>query len=390
MEPAVKRVGLVAIAICAVAPFLVVAIVGLALTVGSAALFPEPGGRLLEVEGVDPAVVAMVSRTTDATLASIPGCDADPLLVLAHMSIEWPPGLQAEGRDGTRMAQNGDFYPIIQAYAPVPGADRDGGRFDGSPTAEYAAGPLQQINAFRDSYPRDGNGDELIDQNNLVDATAVEITHACASVREPGLSLQTGEGRSFEAGHYMLPSAPLSKATADYRRLVTAAYDDLAKRASWAPANLAVGGAPRMAGRHAFPVDPSLVPDEARLRAPHHDYPALDLPIPADSTVFAAAGGRVVASNFTKDCGWGVTIDADDGGEYTYCHGIRTLVDAGATVAAGEPVLMSGSTGASTGPHLHLQIRYRGQFVCPQQLVMRWFRAEDADPIEAPTSGCVR
>jgi len=331
----------------------------------------------------------MVSVVTEATVTANPGCDADPLIVLAHMAIEWPPGLKGEGRNGTRMAANGDFQPIIQAYAPVPGPDRDGGLYDGSATAEYAVGPLQQINAFRDSYPRDGNDDSEINQNNLADATAVGIQHACATQQQSGLSLRTPEGRAFEAGHYMLPAYPMSSATADYRQLVTDAYNDLASRATWQ--NPARGtGEVRYAGDHAFPVDPALITNEAQLTNPHHNYPAWDLPIPTGTTVYAAAGGRVVLAGWSDACGNGVTIDADDGGRYTYCHGVATIATTNDHVTAGTPILLSGSTGHSTGPHLHLQIQYAGRFICPQPLLVAWHANQTLNPADTQRFDCIR
>ena len=114
--------------------------------------------------------MAMVLAATNRVLDEHPGCDADPILVLAHMSIEWPPGLLGHGRGDSTMATNGDFLPIIQAYAPVPGPDTDAGTYDGSATSEYAVGPLQQINAFRVTYGFDGNDDRELNQNNLADA----------------------------------------------------------------------------------------------------------------------------------------------------------------------------------------------------------------------------
>ncbi len=350
-----KRGAILILGGCAVTPLLLLMIVSLAL----ARPAPPRHGNLASIEGVDPRVMEIVTTTTNRVVGQQAGCDLDPILVLAHMSIEWPPGLTGDGVEGARMSDSGDFFPIVQAYAPVPGPDTDGGTYDGSSTNEYAVGPLQQINAFRTAYSFDGNDDGEINQNNLADATASEALHACAARDESGLSLQTAAGRIFEAGHYMLPAYPRSAAAADYGAMVETAYQRLRRQATWQS-----GG--QVVGRYAFPVDRSLITDEAVLWAPHHDYPAWDFPVATGTTVYAMAGGTVIVAGWSGDCGNSITIDADDGGRYTYCHGSQVLVESGTTVAAGDPIMLTGSTGASTGPHLHIQINVGGQFVCPQ------------------------
>lgn len=374
-----KRVAVIAIALCALVPFVVTVAVAAALA-RAASPKPRSSGAIAAIDGVDPAVLQIVNDATAIAIGQRPGCDADPILVLAHMSIEWPPGLEGQGR-GASMAANGDFYPIIQAYAPVPGADTDGGRYDGSATAEYAVGPLQQINAFRVSHSFDGNNDGVIDQNSLADATAMEIIHACGTRETSGLSLQTPEGRHYEAGHYMLPAAPTSPAAADYGRTVEAAYQRLRASAHFA-------GPARGAGSHVLPVDPSLIKDQSVLLAKHHDFPSWDFPIPTGTTAYAATSGKVVAAGWSGDCGIGVTFDGDDGARYTYCHGIEILVVNGQHVGVGDPLLLTGSTGNSTGPHLHFQIQFAGRLVCPQPLLVAWAQGADADPKGATGTGC--
>lgn len=132
----------------------------------------------------------------------------------------------------------------------------------------------------------------------------------------------------------------------------------------------------------------------AWLSAPHHDYPAVDLPLPAGTTARAIFNGKVTWVGFEAGgCGYGVTLAATtaDGRklEATYCHaGTRPALALGQLVRAFEPVLSVGSTGASSGPHLHIQVKRNGVKVCPQPALRAAWDGRTYDFNYAPTSGC--
>ncbi|KRB76964.1 hypothetical protein ASE01_09345 [Nocardioides sp. Root190] len=130
------------------------------------------------------------------------------------------------------------------------------------------------------------------------------------------------------------------------------------------------------------------------LSAPHHDYPAVDLPLPAGTTARALFNGKVAWVGYQAGgCGYGVTLTATtaDGRnlEATYCHA-RSLpaLSTGQLVRAFEPVLSVGSTGASSGPHLHIQVKRNGVKVCPQPALRAAWAGTTYDFNNAPTSGC--
>jgi murein DD-endopeptidase MepM/ murein hydrolase activator NlpD len=91
----------------------------------------------------------------------------------------------------------------------------------------------------------------------------------------------------------------------------------------------------------------------------HHDYPAADIAAPEGSPLYALANSVVEASwpQPTGACGIGLKLRLDTGPAYVYCHlsYLEPSVVPGAALAAGAPVGLVGSTGHSTGPHLHLQ-----------------------------------
>ena len=88
----------------------------------------------------------------------------------------------------------------------------------------------------------------------------------------------------------------------------------------------------------------------------------------AGSTIVAAASGTVtVASNGNAGYGTYVMINHNNGMETLYAHMIygSICVSTGQYVSAGQPIGIMGSTGNSTGPHLHFEVRINGSKVNP-------------------------
>jgi murein DD-endopeptidase MepM/ murein hydrolase activator NlpD len=100
--------------------------------------------------------------------------------------------------------------------------------------------------------------------------------------------------------------------------------------------------------------------------APPHLHAGIDLGLHAGAPVQALDAGRVVQAGDRSD-GYGVQVvlDHGDGTGSRYAHLSALLVAAGQTVTAGEVVGFVGSTGRSTGPHLHLEILAQGRPVDP-------------------------
>ena len=91
-----------------------------------------------------------------------------------------------------------------------------------------------------------------------------------------------------------------------------------------------------------------------------------DLAAPQGTKVYTVASGKVVASWFDRTCGNGVKIVHDDKRYQTaYCHLSKRLVNVGDTVSAGCVIGRVGSTGRSTGPHLHYIVYFwsNGKYV---------------------------
>lgn len=86
----------------------------------------------------------------------------------------------------------------------------------------------------------------------------------------------------------------------------------------------------------------------------------IDIAAGAGSTVRAAAGGRVIAAGWDGGYGKTVVIDHGNGLATRYAHLSRINVSPGRSVGSGEKIGAVGSTGRSTGPHLHFEVLSNG------------------------------
>ena len=94
-------------------------------------------------------------------------------------------------------------------------------------------------------------------------------------------------------------------------------------------------------------------------------HKGLDIAASGGNPVIAAASGTVVKSYFSSSYGNYVVISHGGGLMTAYAHMTRRLVSAGQTVAAGQQVGTVGSTGNSTGPHLHFEVYVGGSTTNP-------------------------
>jgi murein DD-endopeptidase MepM/ murein hydrolase activator NlpD len=91
----------------------------------------------------------------------------------------------------------------------------------------------------------------------------------------------------------------------------------------------------------------------------------------AGSRVMAVAAGVVVWAGERTGFGKLIEINHGDGFVTRYAHNERTLVTVGQTVKRGEPVARMGSTGRSTGPHVHFEVLRNGRQVDPLSFIGR-------------------
>jgi len=98
-------------------------------------------------------------------------------------------------------------------------------------------------------------------------------------------------------------------------------------------------------------------------------HPGLDIAVPIGTPIRAAGGGSVAEAGWDPEYGRFIRIVHPGGYESMYGHAARVLVAAGQVVEAGEVIALSGSTGRSSGPHLHFEVRRDGRVVDPRSLL---------------------
>ena len=96
-------------------------------------------------------------------------------------------------------------------------------------------------------------------------------------------------------------------------------------------------------------------------------HEGLDFPANSGTPIRAAADGIVSFAEHTPDYGNIVKIEHGSGLETRYAHASKLLVHAGDRVVKGQEVAEIGSTGRSTGPHLHYEIRLNGESLDPRK-----------------------
>lgn len=96
-------------------------------------------------------------------------------------------------------------------------------------------------------------------------------------------------------------------------------------------------------------------------------HEGLDFPAAVGTPVFAAADGIVTMASQTSDYGNLLKIDHGSGLETRYAHNSSLLVKPGERVMKGQKIALIGSTGRSTGPHLHYEIRLNGNPLDPRE-----------------------
>jgi|GEM_PF-4331572 len=133
----------------------------------------------------------------------------------------------------------------------------------------------------------------------------------------------------------------------------------------------ASAGAP---GEGNLPVPPAFRapvtgPVTAGYRSYDQSHTGVDFGVAEGTPILAPAPGRVTHAGPLEQWGYAVCLDHGDGWTTLFAHLEAPAVPRGGLVAAGDLVGWSGTSGISTGPHVHVELRYQGVPVDPEGLI---------------------
>ena len=105
----------------------------------------------------------------------------------------------------------------------------------------------------------------------------------------------------------------------------------------------------------------------SRIRVSTHT--GLDIACPTGTPIKVTAEGTVTFAEYNGSYGNLIKVDHGNGVETWYAHCSKLIAKVGQTVKAGDIIALVGSTGNSTGSHLHLEVRINGTHVNPQNYI---------------------
>ena len=98
-------------------------------------------------------------------------------------------------------------------------------------------------------------------------------------------------------------------------------------------------------------------------------HPGLDMACPTGTPIYAALGGKVLQASYSRIYGNYIIIDHGNGYQTLYGHMSKSIASTGEYVNQGQKIGLVGSTGYSTGPHLHWTVYKNGKVVDPLTLI---------------------
>jgi hypothetical protein len=190
----------------------------------------------------------------------------------------------------------------------------------------------------------------------LSNAAETEVEKLTTALEPIGIDLGASEDSEPQGGPYI---AAAGMHFVERAAILSRTIDDIAalkRQAEAMPLTMPLR-AERVSSRYGYRMDPFLK------RPAFHA--GLDLVAPAGTLVRATAPGTVIAAGW--EGGYGRTVEIRHAGGVTtrYAHLSAILVSTGVDIAAGTPVGRVGSTGRSTGPHLHYETGRDGESVNP-------------------------
>lgn len=217
----------------------------------------------------------------------------------------------------------------------------------------------QLFKSMRATVSKDGLMDAGMGGEMFTDMLDMEYAKQAADQGGIGLAdlVATQFGAEQAAGGQQEPHRPHGHEPTAGRTALRAV------RAYQAGASGSALGHPCVSGRVSSEYGMRKLSDDAAPRM--HD--GLDIAAPTGTPIQAAQGGTVRHAGWIKGYGNTVIVDHGGGRSTLYAHASELLVESGAQVVRGQEIARIGSTGHSTGPHLHFEVREDGKTVDPRR-----------------------
>ena len=214
-----------------------------------------------------------------------------------------------------------------------------GRRRAGETTREIAARTAEQ-RAVRD---------RLVANRDALFAAGQEKQATLSSIRE------VQEGVQHEVEALQAQSAALAEKIRAAQAAAAAAAASATAAAS-GPSGVSASGL-------AWPVGGPVVSGFGMRSGRMHE--GIDISVPSDTPVQAAAAGTVIYAGWLGGYGNLVVVDHGNGLSTAYAHNTSFAAGVGEAVTQGQVIASSGSTGNSSGPHVHFEVRVNGSAVDP-------------------------
>jgi murein DD-endopeptidase MepM/ murein hydrolase activator NlpD len=123
---------------------------------------------------------------------------------------------------------------------------------------------------------------------------------------------------------------------------------------------------------HRWPLDEKGIVTRGQVSAGSADeeHPGIDIAVAIGTPIRASGGGTVTETGRDPEYGLFVLVTHPDGYQTMYGHASRLLVGEGDEVSSGQVIALSGSTGRSSAPHLHFEIRRSGRSIDPRSVTL--------------------
>ena len=103
----------------------------------------------------------------------------------------------------------------------------------------------------------------------------------------------------------------------------------------------------------------------------YRSHSGTDIGMPTGAYIIAANDGIVATSLYSNSYGNMIILNHGGGLSTLYAHGSKILVQTGQEVKKGDIIMQAGSTGWSTGPHLHFEVRLNGKCIDPMPFITK-------------------